>query len=140
MTERLDSGVSGMDVSARTRKTQPVVRTVLIVDDDPWCRQAARMVLAARGFRVVGEADGAVQALALARQMRPDSVLLDVYLRDGDGVAVAERLSATGGCRVVLTSSDRHAAPDRVIRSCGAAGFVSKENLAGPALNAYLAG
>jgi DNA-binding NarL/FixJ family response regulator len=98
------------------------------------------MVLAARGFRVVGEADGAVQGLALARQMRPDAVLLDVYLRDGDGVAVAERLSATGRCRVVLTSSDRNAGLDQLVRSCGAAGFVSKEDLAGPALNAYLAG
>jgi DNA-binding NarL/FixJ family response regulator len=72
--------------------------------------------------------------------MRPDAVLLDVYLRDGDGVAVAARLAATGGCRVVLTSSDRHAASNRLVRSCGAAGFVSKENLAGAALKAYLAG
>jgi DNA-binding NarL/FixJ family response regulator len=98
------------------------------------------MVLAARAFRVVAEADTAVQGLALARQLRPDAVLLDVHLRDGDGVAVAERLSATVGCRVVLTSSDRHAAPERLVRSCGAAGFVSKEDLAGPALKAYLAG
>jgi response regulator of citrate/malate metabolism len=37
--------------------------------------------------------------------MRPDAVLLDVYLRDGHGVAVAECLTATGSCRVVLTSS-----------------------------------
>ncbi|MBV9592491.1 MAG: response regulator transcription factor [Actinobacteria bacterium] len=116
-----------------------MVRTVLIVDDDRSCRDAARIVLAARGFHVLGEADGAVQGLALARQLRPDAVLLDVYLRDGDGVAVAKRLSATGGCRVVLTSSDRHAAPDRLVSSCGAAGFVPKENLAGPALKAYLA-
>lgn len=98
------------------------------------------MVLAARGFHVVGEADGAVLGSALARQLRPDAVLLDVCLRDGDGVAVAQRLSATGGCRVVLTSSDRRAAPDRLVRSCGAAGFVPKEDLAGPALKAYLAG
>jgi DNA-binding NarL/FixJ family response regulator len=115
-----------------------VVRTVLIVDDDPSCREAARTILAARGFRVVAEADGAVNGLALARQLRPDAVLLDVYLADGDGVAVAEHLSATSGCRVVLTSSDRDAAPDRLLRSCGAVGFVAKENLAGPALKAYL--
>jgi len=127
-----------MDVCWRVRKTRPVVPTVLIVDDDPSCREAARMVLAARGFRVVGEADGAVQGLALARQIRPDVVLLDMHLRDGDGVAVAERLSATGTCRIVLTSSDRDAASERLVRSCGAAGFVSKEDLAGPALGAYL--
>ena len=116
-----------------------MVRTVLIVDDDPSCRDAARAVLVARGFRVVAEADGAVQGLALASRIRPDAVLLDVYLRDGDGVAVAERIAAAGGCRVVLTSSDANAAPDRLVRSCGAAGFVSKDNLAGPALKAYLA-
>lgn len=128
-----------MDTCWRAHNTWLVVRTVLIVDDDPSFREAARMVLVARGLRVVGEADGAVKGLALARHMRPDAVLLDVNLPDGDGVAVAERLSATGGCRVVLTSSDGHAAPARLVRSCGAAGFVSKENLAGPALKAYLA-
>ena len=117
-----------------------MVRTVLIVDDHPSVREAARIVLAARGFRVVGEADGAVQGLALARELRPDAVLLDVNLPDGDGVSVAERLCATGGCRVVLTSSDKDAAPERLVRSSGAAGFVAKENLAGPALEAYLAG
>ena len=116
-----------------------MVRTVLIVDDDPSFREAARIVLAARGFRVVGEAEGAAEGLALAGRVRPDAVLLDVYLPDGDGVAVAERLSATGGCRVVLTSGDRDAVPDRLVTSCGADGFVSKENLAGPALTTYLA-
>ena len=129
-----------MEARSHVRKTGHVVRTVLIVDDDPSCRDAARMVLTARGFRVIAEADGAVQGLALARQMRPDAVLLDVYLADGDGVAVAKRLSATSGCRVVLTSSDRDAVPDRLVRSSGAVGFVPKENLAGVALKLYLAG
>ena len=129
-----------MDACWQLQKTGPVVRTVLIVDDDPSYREAARMVLTARGLRVIAEADGAVQGLALARQMRPDAVLLDVYLPDGDGVALAERLSATSGCRVVLTSSDRDAVPDRLVRSSGAVGFVPKENLAGVALKLYLAG
>ena len=129
-----------MEACWRVRKTRAVVRTVLIIDDDPSFREAARMVLAARGFRVIAEADGAVKGVALARQMRPDAVLLDVHLRDGDGVFVAGRLSAAGGCRVLLTSSDRDAASDRLVRSCGAAGFVLKENLAGAALEAYLAG
>ena len=117
-----------------------MARTVLIVDDDPSFREAARLALAARGLRVVGEAGGALQCLALVRQMRPDAVLLDINLPDGDGVAIAHRLSAIGGCRVVLTSSDATAAPDRLVSSSGAAGFVAKENLAGPALKAYLAG
>ena len=128
-----------MDACPRVRKTGPVVRTVLIVDDDPSCREAARIVLAARGFQVVGEAGGAIQGLALARQMRPDAVLLDINLPDGDGFEVADRLSATEQCRVLLTSSDPAAAPDGLVRSSGAAGFISKENLAGPALTAYLA-
>lgn len=117
-----------------------MARTVLIIDDDPSFREAARTLLTARGFHVVGEADDASRGLARVQQMRPDAVLVDVNLPDGDGVAVAERLSATGGCRVVLTSSDRDAAPDRLVRSSGAAGFVSKEDLAGPGLKAYLAG
>jgi len=133
-------GLAGWTDAGACTRLWPVARTVLIIDDDPSFREAARMVLAARVCRVVGEAGGALQGLALVRQMRPDAVLLDVNLPDGDGIAVAERLSATGGCRVVLTSSDATAAPDRLVRSSGAAGFVAKENLAGPALKAYLAG
>ena len=125
-----------MPADHRVRRLPEV--TVLIVDDDPSFRRSARGLLAARGYQVVGEADCGAAGLALASTIRPDAVLLDVNLPDGHGLAVAARLAAAGGSRVLLTSSDRAAAPERLMRSCGAVGFVAKEDLADAALDTYL--
>jgi DNA-binding NarL/FixJ family response regulator len=111
---------------------------VLIIDDDPSFRGSARVLLAARGYQVVGEADCGIEGLMLASVICPDAVLLDVNLPDGDGVAVAARLTAAGGPRVLLTSSDSRAVPERLAQSCGAVGFVTKEDLAGAELDTYL--
>jgi DNA-binding NarL/FixJ family response regulator len=111
---------------------------VLIVDDDPPFRAAALSLLAARGYQVVGEAASGAEGLTLASAIYPDAVLLDVNLPDGDGLAVAARLTAAGGARVLLTSSDSRPAPERLMRSSGAVGFLAKEDLADAALETYL--
>ena len=67
---------------------------VLIVDDHPSFRHFARRLLQAAGFRVVGEAGDGASALAEARRLRPELVLLDVLLPDMSGLAVAEALAA----------------------------------------------
>ena len=113
---------------------------VLIVDDDPSFRSSARILLAVRGYQVVAEADRGDEGLALASATRPDAVLLDVNLPDGDGLALAARLTATGGPRVLLTSSDPTVAPPELVRTSGAVGFVAKEDLADAALDTYLTG
>lgn len=114
------------------------MRQILIIDDDPSFRSSARTLLALRGYRVVGEADCGVEGLALASVTLPDAVLLDVHLPDGDGLSVAARLTAAGGPRVLLTSSDPIAPPDHLVRSSGAVGFIAKEDLADVSLDAYL--
>jgi CheY-like chemotaxis protein len=119
------------------RQRQP---QILIVDDDPSFRTSARILLAARGYQVVGEADCGAEGLALASVTCPDAILLDVNLPDSDGLAVAARLTAAGGPRVLLTSSDPKVAPDHLIRTSGAVGFVAKEDLANAALDTYLTG
>jgi len=129
-----------MSASAVVGNTRFMESTVLIVDDDPQFRRVALELLSARGYRVIGEAGSAGEGLALAEALRPDAVLLDVNLPDGDGLSVAGRLSAVGGARVLLTSTDAGAATDRLVRGCGAAGFVAKADLAGSALDGYLKG
>jgi CheY-like chemotaxis protein len=44
----------------------PVTPTVLIIDHDPRFRRVAAELLVDRGYRVVGEADGAAEGLSLA--------------------------------------------------------------------------
>lgn len=107
-----------------------MAKSVLIVDDDPVFRQLARRVLAARGLVVVGEAESATAAGAAAEALRPDAVLLDVVLPDGDGVALAREFAALPWRpRVVLTSSNGDAVSAHELGSSGASGFVAKHEL-----------
>src|SRR5215217_1458751 len=66
---------------------------VVIVDDHPTFRHAARMLLAARGYDVVGEASCAASALDAVERHAPQAVLLDVRLGDDDGFEVCRRLT-----------------------------------------------
>ena len=75
---------------------------VLIVDDTEHVRKMLVDMLELDGFDVVGEAADGASGLALAGELEPDVVLLDIALPDMSGFDVAERLS---GPSVVLTSS-----------------------------------
>ena len=80
--------------------------TVLVVDDD--FRVAAvhvAFVERVAGFRVVGEAHTAEEALSLARSLAPDLVLMDVYLPDGDGIDVVQALVAEPAPPAVMVIS-----------------------------------
>src|SRR5215217_9010282 len=114
-------------------------RTVLIVDDHAAFRRSARRLLEAEGFRVVGEAADGSDALAKARELRPEVVLLDVLLPDLDGFAVAELLAQELDQPVVVLTSSREAS-DYASRLAvtRARGFVAKRELSGPALHAVI--
>lgn len=115
------------------------VRSVLIVDDHPSFRATARVVLQAEGFDVVGEAADGGSALEAARALKPELVLLDVQLPDGDGFAVASELTRKGDGPIVVLTSSRDAADfGPLIEACGARGFVPKAELSGATLAALL--
>jgi CheY-like chemotaxis protein len=117
-----------------------VRRTLLIVDDHAPFRALARALLEAEGFAVVGEAHDGASALAAASELRPDVVLLDVYLPDGTGWDVAPGISeAGGGSAVVLTSSRDVSSFGQRLSSSGARGFIAKDELSGTALHALTA-
>ncbi len=116
-----------------------MLRTVLVVDDNPGFRARARRWLEAEEFTVVAEACDGASALDAVRAHRPAVVLLDVQLPDISGLDLAEQLTAApGGPAVVLTSTrDASDFGDRVARS-GARGFVPKSALSGDAVAALL--
>jgi DNA-binding NarL/FixJ family response regulator len=108
----------------------PMSGMILIVDDDPAFRSLARRTLRAEGLIVVGEAESVAAAIAAAHELRPDAVLVDVGLPDGDGVALARELTALPWRpRVVLTSTDPEAASPDEVRASGAGAFVAKDDL-----------
>ena len=116
--------------------------TVLIVDDHPGYRAAARTVLEMDGFEVVGETATGLEGVDEAARLRPQIVLLDIGLPDIDGIEAAQRITAAAGGNapaVVLISSrdgDGYAA---AFAACGARGFIPKADLTGDAITALAA-
>jgi len=114
-------------------------RRVLVVDDHPSFRRCARRLLAAEGFEVVGEAENGATAVALARELAPDLVLLDIQLPDVDGFEVATRLlEREPGLPIVLVSSRDRTSYGARIEDSGALGFVTKAHLSGAVLERLL--
>ena len=113
---------------------------MLIVDDHPGFRSAARALLEADGFDVVGEAADGESGLAAAERLQPGLVLLDIQLPDLDGFAVAERLASSQSApAVVLVSSRAASSYRRRLVDSPVLGFVAKSELSGAALSALLA-
>ena len=118
-----------------------MARTVLVVDDDAGFRDLATRILTGWGHTVVGEAGSVAEALALATELRPDTVLVDIGLPDGDGFALTELLvSMPWGVRVVLISSDADRATMQAAQRAGADSFLPKDELAGAAMRELIEG
>lgn len=108
---------------------------VLIVDDSVSFRAAARALLEEGGFTVVGEAATAAEGLAAARRLRPDCVLLDVQLPDGDGFAIATLLAEEDDRPAVVLISSRDLKDlEPLLEQTPVRGFLAKEQLSAPAL------
>jgi DNA-binding NarL/FixJ family response regulator len=100
---------------------------ILVVDDHNLFRQSLKGLLSARGHSVVGEARNGREAVALALQLRPDLVLMDLAMPELDGVGATKAIcSQHPEMRVViLTASEDDASLFEAIRG-GACGFLVK--------------
>jgi DNA-binding NarL/FixJ family response regulator len=103
---------------------------VLIADDHPLFRDGLRSLLEARGIDVVGEAKTGREAVAQARRLRPEVVLMDLNMPELGGLAATRLISAEQPevKVVVLTASEDDADLFEAIKS-GAQGYLFK-NLA----------
>jgi len=118
-----------------------VIRSVLVVDDDPQFRELAGRLLAASGLTVLAEADSVAAALVAAVELKPLAVLVDVELPDGDGVTLARELAALPWHpRIVLTSINADITTTGEARLAGARAFVVKADLPDAPLARLLGG
>ncbi|MBN9520670.1 response regulator transcription factor [bacterium] len=122
-----------------TPEQKPV--TVLVVDPHACVREGVRALLGAYPeLRVVGEASDGPTALALAAELDPDVVVLEVELPELDGAQVTARLreARPGRWVVVLTGSGQPGAV-RLLLGMGARGYVLKRSPADGLASAVLA-
>ncbi len=104
---------------------------VLIADDQALVRAGFRMILDAEDdLEVVGEATNGVEAVARARALAPDVVLMDIRMPELDGIGATAQLVAAGGdppVRVLmLTTFDLNEYVYDALRA-GASGFLLKD-------------
>jgi two-component system, NarL family, invasion response regulator UvrY len=113
---------------------------VLTVDDQAIFRSVARDVIEATpGFEPLGEAASGPEAVALAAELSPDLVLLDVRMPAMDGLEAAERIrSAAPDATIVLLSTEEYEG-SRSVDSCGASAFLRKQAFGPVALRALWA-
>jgi DNA-binding NarL/FixJ family response regulator len=109
---------------------------VMIADDQAMVRTGFGMIIGAQpDMEVVGEAADGVDAVAMARRLRPDVALLDIRMPRMDGLEALRLLSGPGVVDpvkvVVVTTFDLDEYVHQALRN-GAAGFLLKD--AGPAL------
>ena len=104
---------------------------VLVVDDQPPFRAAARAVLnRIAEFDLVGEAASGEEAVAMTESLQPDLVLMDINMGEMDGIEATRRVTASRpGTMVILVST--YAAEDLPgdARTSGAAAYVHKDEL-----------
>jgi DNA-binding NarL/FixJ family response regulator len=109
--------------------------SILVVDDDAALRSLIVRILRSWGHAVVSEAGSVAEALACAEALRPETVLVDIGLPDGDGFSLTRQLGAKSWpMRVVLFSSDADRANVTAAKRAGAIGFLPKDELPSPAL------
>jgi DNA-binding NarL/FixJ family response regulator len=104
------------------------VTRIAVIDPQPAVRAGLAMLLRTEpGLVPVGAASGAHDGAELADRLRPDVVLLEPQLLDGDGLGLCRRLRATAdGPRVLLYATDADATVALLARVVGADGLIDK--------------
>jgi len=102
--------------------------TVLVVDDHPLVRSGLTELLRTTEDLQVSEATGGVMAVAVARELHPDVVLMDLSMPDMDGVEATRRIldEEPGTSVVVLTSFADQARVGQAL-AAGAVGYLLKD-------------
>jgi len=113
---------------------------VLIVDDQAPFRAALRMVVELTdGFEVAGEAHDGESGLAMADELAPDLVLMDVQMPGIGGLEATRRLTAAhDGVKVIVLSTYHAEEYEAPALDAGAIAFISKSDFGPHSLAALL--
>lgn len=101
---------------------------ILLVDDQALIRRGFAMLLSAEPeLKVVGEASDGEQAVAQARELKPDVILMDIRMPGRDGIWATEQIISAGLCAriLVLTTFDLDEYAFSALQA-GASGFLLK--------------
>jgi DNA-binding NarL/FixJ family response regulator len=115
---------------------------LLVVDDNRSFADVARVLLERQGERVLGTACTSADAVELARELRPEVVLVDLALGDECGLELARVLAGDGSGKapvVILISAYSPCDVAELIAASPAAGFLPKSDLSSDAIRRIVA-
>jgi len=101
--------------------------SILVVDDEMGIRELLNEILTDEGHTVYS-AESAIQARTIREQMRPDLVLLDIWMPDTDGITLLKEWSNTGQLTMPVVMMSGHATIDTAVEATriGALNFLEK--------------
>ncbi len=100
---------------------------VVLAEDHKIVRQGTRLYLESMGVEVVGEATNGREAIELARELRPDVVIMDIHLPELTGIEATRRIRhECSDVRVLVLTAYDEPAYVRALLDAGADGFILK--------------
>ena len=104
------------------------IMQILVVDDHAILRSGLRLLIDAQPtLNVVGEAGSGADAVAQARTLQPDLILLDLSMPDGDGLSIIGTLRAVAPhARILILTMHDDTSHLRQALDAGASGYVLK--------------
>ena len=100
-------------------------KTILVVDDEPKIVDICRDYLSAAGFKVITAADG-TRGLSLARNEKPDLVVLDLMMPGMDGLDVCRQLRREGTMPIVMLTARVEESDKLIGLELGADDYITK--------------
>lgn len=116
----------GTGSSARISK----IKRILIADDHDVTRQGVRTLLKGEpNIEICGEAENGAEAVAKARELDPDLVIMDLSMPGASGFSAATHLRNAGSrAKILFFTTHNYGEIERTSRACGFEGLVTKTN------------
>ena len=107
--------------------TKELAKTrVIVADDESIIRMDLKEMLTALGYLVVGEAGDGISSVNLARELKPDLVIMDIKMPDLDGIAAAKVLTEERIAPVLLLTAFSQTELVEGAKEAGVVGYVVK--------------